>query len=186
MRAVGWTIDSIYGWTTRRGAKEEMAWGPVELCCVLQLLLLLSGGCWAYSVVEGVPGSLGAEEARHYTVDVNGLLVGEPNPLPLSPFLPPTPPSPSVALLTEEGDADLYASTVAEKPDYRDSQYGSCSCGLDLVVIPTSNGAEGGAHQKVYLSVVGHSRHEVSQYKLYIIAPTKDDITKYQVCIITR
>ena len=105
------------------------------------------------------------------------LHLSQPVTHPPSPTCPPS--SLLVALLTEEGDADLYASTVAEKPDFRDLS--SCLCGLDLIVIATSKGA--GTHEKVYLSVVGHGRHEVSRYRLFIIAPTKNDIAKYQVCV---
>ena len=82
-----------------------------------------------------------------------------------------------MALLTEEGDADLYASTVTKQPDDHDYQLSSCSCGLDLIVMTT----EGAESQRVYLSVVGHSRHAKSSYKLAIISPSNDDITQYQV-----
>ena len=44
--------------------------------------------------------------------------------------------------------------------------------------MPTTKGAE---PQRVYMSVVGHSRHAESLYKLVVIAPTADDISKYQV-----
>ena len=84
----------------------------------------------------------------------------------------------SVALLTEEGDTDLYVSTVTKEPNYLDYQYYSASCGLDLVVVPTSKGAES---QRVYLSVVGHSHHAESQYKLAIITASFQDISKFQV-----
>ena len=85
-------------------------------------------------------------------------------------------------LLTEEGDADLYASLVAKEPDHSNSAFSSYSCGLDLIVVPTSKTAE---TQHVYLSVVGHNRYEVSHYKLLIITPSNDDITKYQVSLAT-
>ena len=86
----------------------------------------------------------------------------------------------SAVLLTDEGDADLYASLVTKKPDHSDSLISSYSCGLDLIVVPTSNTAE---VQPVYLSVVGHSRYEISRYRLMIITPGNDDITKYQVSL---
>lgn len=90
----------------------------------------------------------------------------------MSLFLP-------VALITVEGDADLYASTDVKEPAHSDSQFSSSSYGLDLVVVPSSK--EQSHSQRVYLSVVGHGRHEMSQYKMFIITPSNEDIMKYQV-----
>ena len=86
-------------------------------------------------------------------------------------------------LLTDEGDADLYASTVTKQHDHSDNQYSSYSCGLDLIVMPTSTPAQS---QQVHVTVVGHGRHEVSRYKLVIISPSYDDINKYQVRVTQR
>lgn len=86
---------------------------------------------------------------------------------------------PPVALVTQEGDADLYASVDVKDPGYGNSQFSSSSCGLDLIVVPWKDESRDSRH--IYLSVVGHGRHQESQYKLYVITPANDDITKYQV-----
>ena len=95
------------------------------------------------------------------------------------PLLPPSIfSSLPVALLTEEGDADLYASTETQTPSYSDNMLYSASCGLDLIVMAAREGVES---QRVYISVVGHSHHAESRYKLAIISTTPQDIAKYQV-----
>ena len=83
--------------------------------------------------------------------------------------------------MTDQGDADLYASTSTKTPDHADYQFSSTSCGLDIVVMPTTMGVES---HRVYVSVVGHCRHEVSHYRLVIVSPHHDDISKYQVLYI--
>lgn len=83
-----------------------------------------------------------------------------------------------VVLVTEEGDADLYASIDVKEPGYGSSQFSSCTCGLDLIVVPSREEVHS---QRTYLSVVGHSRHRESRYKMFIIAPSNEDIAKYQV-----
>ena len=153
-----------------------MAPAVVVLSRVLQFMLVfLPGVCWTYEVVQSVEGSVAADETKHYTVDVVGVVVGKNQSLALAVDHHTSLP---VALLTDEGDADLYASTVVKEPDYSNSQSSSCSCGLDLIVLATSKGVES---EHVYLSVVGHAWHERSHYKLAIIAPSKNDITNYQV-----
>lgn len=85
-----------------------------------------------------------------------------------------------VALVTQEGDADLYASIDMKDPGYGNGQFSSSSCGLDLIVVPWKDESRDSHH--IYLSVVGHGRHQESQYKMFVITPANDDITKYQVC----
>ena len=87
---------------------------------------------------------------------------------------------PPVAVVTHKGDADLYASIDVKDPGYGNSQFSSSSCGMDLIVVPWKEESRDSQH--VYLSVVGHGRHQESQYKMFVITPANDDITKYQVC----
>ena len=81
-----------------------------------------------------------------------------------------------MALLSLEGDADMYASTADRQPSYESYEYGAATCGLDLLVLPAQR-----ANRKVYLGVHGHIRHENTSYQLYIILPDQEDIRRYQV-----
>lgn len=160
-----------------------MAARSLGLWRLFQLILpLLPAVCWAYEVFDIVEGKLAAEEANHYTVDARGVLVGIQIhwvlyclchvELVWNCVLP-------VALVTEEGDADIYASIDVKEPGHGNSQFSSCTCGFDLVVVPSRK--EEVHLQRVYLSVVGHTRHEESRYKMFIIAPANEDLAKYQV-----
>lgn len=124
---------------------------------VLLFASLVANGL-SYEVVDEVEGILTAEETKHYNVESSEVLV--------------------VALLSYEGDADLYISRVSPEPNYSNYQFSSSSCGLDLVVVPTSKGA---GSQTVYMSVVGDGRYKESSYSLVIISPSSHDIDKYQV-----
>ena len=106
----------------------------------------------------------------HYTDAVMSV-----QPLSLSLHVPCPP---TVALISEKGDADIYASTEVKEPDYTNSQFSSSSCGLDLLVVPSSSKA---GSQRIHIVVVGHSRHAESTYRMFIITPAEEDIRKYQV-----
>ena len=81
-----------------------------------------------------------------------------------------------MALLSVEGDADIYASTTNRQPSHDSYEFGVASCGLDLLVLPAQR-----ANKKVYLGVHGHIRHPNTTYLLFVILPDQEDIRRYQV-----
>lgn len=119
-------------------------------------LALLATCCHGYRVSEKVLDEVTAGEARYYSVDTPGLVI--------------------VALLSVEGDADIYASTTNRQPSHDSYEFGVASCGLDLLVLPAQR-----ANKKVYLGVHGHIRHPNTTYLLFVILPDQEDIRRYQV-----
>ena len=109
----------------------------------------------------------------HYT---DAVMSVQPPSLSLSLHVPCPP---TVALISEKGDADIYASTEVKEPDYTNSQFSSSSCGLDLLVVDPPSSKAGS--QRIHIVVVGHSRHAESTYRMFIITPADEDIRKYQV-----
>ena len=95
---------------------------------------------------------------RYYSIDAPGMMI--------------------VALLSLEGDADIYGSTSDKQPSYDSYEYMATSCGLDILVLPPDR-----AGRRVYIGVYGHVRHENTTYQLYIILPSDEDIRRYQVTL---
>lgn len=88
---------------------------------------------------------------------------------------------PTVALISDEGDADMYASTAAKEPSSEDSEFSSTSCGLDLMVVPPAGRTKPARSRRVSIGVMSQGWHEKTRYRLFIITPSTDDIKKYQV-----
>ena len=124
----------------------------VLLACFVSLLPRCS---WEYDLREEVTGQVSAGDARFYNIDAQQSVV--------------------VALLSEEGDADIYASTSIQEPSSESYDYSSVSCGMDVIVIPLQN------PEKVHIAVCGHVRYESTSYRLYLITPSEEDIRRYQV-----
>ncbi|KAK2583993.1 hypothetical protein KPH14_006453 [Odynerus spinipes] len=81
-----------------------------------------------------------------------------------------------IQLISQSGDADLYASHTTTKPTYEPDHYSlqSTTCGEDIILIPDS------FKRPVSIGVYGHPSHELSRYTLlvYEVAVT-DENTSY-------
>ncbi len=130
---------------------------PLPLPLLLFFLLLLACPLSGYRLVDKVQDRLMAEEGRVYVIETSRHLV--------------------VAMVSDEGDADMYVSTTHKKPSFDKYEYSSTSCGLDVLVVPTSDGIR----KKVYVGVYGHVRYENTSYQLYILEPEEVDVRRYQV-----
>lgn len=83
-----------------------------------------------------------------------------------------------MVLISEFGDADLYASPtkINPKPSSDNHETNSASCGLDMLSLIMSPSL-----QKYSLGVYGHVRYEESKFSLYCVEPSEEDIRSYQV-----
>ena len=75
----------------------------------------------------------------------------------------------------------MYASTTTREPSSEDSEFSSTSCGLDLMVVPLADRTKAARSRQVNIGVVSQGWHQQTHYRLFIIAPSADDIKKYQV-----
>lgn len=126
--------------------------------CVLFLSLLKLG--WSYEAFQfsHSPVQVAGGEAVYYQVDVWDTVL--------------------LVLFSDSGDADLYASFKNSQPSSDDYDFLSSSCGLDVMVIPKDRNT---GSVKVYIMVLGHLRYENSTFRLYAIAPSAEDVQRYQV-----
>lgn len=80
-----------------------------------------------------------------------------------------------IQLISQTGDADLYASHTITKPTYEPDHYNlqSTTCGEDIIVIPDS------FKRPVSIGVYGHPSHDLSKYTLlvYEVITTDEDTT---------
>ena len=129
---------------------------PPHYLVSVALLFSLPLACSSFEVSSSTSEKLVAGEAHYYTIDASGYVF--------------------VALISDEGDVDMFLSGSTRTPSAHDYEESSTSCGLDLVVIPANRPV-----QTVNLGVHAHIHHEVSRYRLYLIQPSKDDILRYQV-----
>ena len=85
-----------------------------------------------------------------------------------------------IALISDSGDADMYASLTKKNshPSPDDYDYTSASCGLDSMVLDTSKD-----RPRMTVGVYGHVRYEETAYRLYVISPSEEDIRRYQVSV---
>ena len=127
-------------------------WRAVLFSCFFSLLPLCS---WEYELIDEITGEISAGEARHYTIDARQSVI--------------------VAVLSLEGDADIYSSLSVQDPSSENYDYSSVSCGMDVMVIPVEKPA------KVHVAVCGHVRYETTSFRLYLITPSKEDFRRYQV-----
>ncbi len=124
----------------------------------LLLLLLLPRPLCGYHLIDEVRGGVAAEESRFYALESSQNLV--------------------VVLVSDEGDADMYASTTHKHPSFDENEYSSTSCGLDMLVVPATIG---GTRRKVHIGVHGHIRHANTSYRLFVFEPSEEDVKRYQV-----
>ena len=103
---------------------------------------------------------VGAGEVRFYTVESRQPVI--------------------IALISDSGDADMYASSTSKNshPSPEDYDYTSASCGLDVIVLGTTK-----EQSKMTIGVYGHVRYDETVYRLYVISPSEEDIKRYQVCV---
>lgn len=112
----------------------------------------------SFTITESLSNSVSAGNVIHYTLASTSAVV--------------------VVLVSNEGDADLYASPthINSKPTSDDHEIGSTSCGLDILPLIMSRDVG-----KYTLGVYGHVRYEQSSFSLYVIEPSEEDIRNYQV-----
>ena len=124
------------------------------------LLLIFLRTVTSFEVQNMLADQIGGGEARFYTVESKELVI--------------------IALISDSGDADMYASTTSKNshPSPEDYEFMSTSCGLDVMVLDTSRDKS-----KMTVGVYGHVRYDKSSYRVYIISPSQEDIKRYQVCI---
>ncbi|XP_046141327.1 UPF0669 protein C6orf120 homolog [Osmia bicornis bicornis] len=81
-----------------------------------------------------------------------------------------------ITLISETGDADLYASQTTTKPTYEPDQYclQSATCGEDTILIPDS------FRRPVSIGVYGHPSHEISKYILLVYETTDIEDISYE------
>lgn len=101
---------------------------------------------------------IGAGEVRFYTVESRDPVI--------------------MALISDAGDADMYASLTSKNshPSPEDYDYSSTSCGLDSTVLDMNKD-----RSKMTVGVYGHVRYDETAYRLYVISPSDEDIKRYQV-----
>ena len=110
-----------------------------------------------YVVTEHTQGQVAGGSANYYST------------------VPPPPGLIIILLVTDAGDADLYVarSSTTTHPSNDLYEFTSASFGVETVVVSTS--------EKVSIGVFGHVRHDNTSYRLYIVVPQKEDISRYQV-----
>lgn len=129
-----------------------------RLLLPLLLILSLAMTTLSYQVTDAVSGTVTGGDVAFYQVTSTNPVV--------------------VVLISEEGDADLYASPthVNSKPSSENHEINSASCGMDmlsLIMKPSLN--------KYSLGVYGHVRYDQSRFSLFFIEPSQEDIRSYQV-----
>ena len=122
------------------------------------LLFLLLRTVTPFEVQNMLSDRIGAGEVRFYTVESKDPVI--------------------MALVSDAGDADVYASLTSKNshPSPDDYDYSSASCGLDATVLDMSKD-----QSKVTVGVYGHIRYDETTYRLYVISPSEEDIKRYQV-----
>ncbi|CAL7944606.1 unnamed protein product [Xylocopa violacea] len=81
-----------------------------------------------------------------------------------------------IVLISEFGDADLYASQTTTKPTYEPDHYclQSATCGEDIILIPDN------FKRPVSIGVYGHPSHENSRYILLVYQTTDTEHVSYE------
>jgi hypothetical protein len=124
------------------------------------LLFLLLRIVASFEVQNVLSDHVGAGEVRFYTVDSRDPVI--------------------IALISDSGDADMYASPTSKNshPSPDDYDYSSASCGLDSTVLDMSKD-----QSRMTVGVYGHLRYDETAYRLYVISPSEEDIKRYQVSV---
>jgi len=114
-------------------------------------LLLLIGLVGADYVGQTVTGDVAEGNYTYYSLRQNGKVRLELN--------------------TISGDADLYVSSLNERPSYHNDEYEllSATCGEDLVTITAD------IPRPVHIAVYGHPRHSSSEYILDVIVVEEEE-----------
>ncbi len=131
------------------------------LSAILQSLLLISSfvtTALSFYVTKAYSGAVPGGEVAFYQVTSMNPVV--------------------VVLISEQGDADLYASPthINPKPSSDSHEISSVSCGMDMLSLIMSPSL-----RKYSLGVYGHVRYDESTFSLYFVEPDEDDIRSYQV-----
>lgn len=112
----------------------------------------------SFVITESLSESVSAGDVIHYTLASSNPVV--------------------VAVISNVGDVDLYASPthINSNPNSDDYEISSTSCGLDILPLIMNQEI-----RKYTLGVYGHVRYEESKFSLFVIEPSEDDIKTYQV-----
>ena len=127
---------------------------------LVALFSILLENVTSFEVQNMLTDEIGAGDVRFYTVESKEPVI--------------------IALISDSGDADMYAAPTYTNshPSPHDYDYMSSSCGLDVIVLDTTR-----AKSKMTVGVYGHIRYDETVYRLYVIAPSEEDIRRYQVCV---
>lgn len=112
----------------------------------------------SFVITESLSESVSAGDVIHYTLASSNPVV--------------------VAVISNVGDVDLYASPthINSNPNSDDYEISSTSCGLDILPLIMNQEI-----RKYTLGVYGHVRYEESKFSLFVIEPSEEDIKTYQV-----
>ena len=129
----------------------------MENYCLHVLLVLFSfySPSLPYVLLDSQTSTVNGGDVQHYTIRFDQVMI--------------------VCLISDIGDADMFASTVTNSPDSEDYEYSSTSTGIDIITVPYIR------ISSLSLGIHGHVRYNKTKYRLYIIAPSKRDYMDYQV-----
>ncbi len=122
---------------------------------VFLILLLFYNPSLPYVLLDSQDTTIEGGTHRYYTIKFDQVII--------------------VCLISDIGDADMFASTVTTSPDSDDYEYASTSTGIDVITIPHTG------ESSLSLAIQGHSRYTQSKYRLYVLAPSERDYMDYQV-----
>ena len=113
-----------------------------------------------YIITESISDTISAGAINHYTIES------------MHPII--------VAVISEEGDTDIYASPTHKntKPSSENYEVISASCGMEVLLLVMNSEV-----RKYTVGLYGHIRYTKSKYKLVVIEPNEEDIKRYQVCV---
>jgi len=125
---------------------------------LLPVLFAALPKCRCYTVIDSTSDTIVANDVIYFTIESKRPII--------------------VALISTDGDVDLYASPTSKNPTPSgvDYDFSSTSCGLDLLLLPLTQ-----EKSKFSLGLFGHIRYDRSAYELYVIEPNVEDFQRYQV-----
>ena len=131
---------------------------PVRWATSFLLFSSLLPSILPYEISESLSGYVSAGEITYFTIESQ------------KPIF--------VVLISQEGDADLYASPTYKnsKPSSDNHELSSVSCGLDILPMMMDNQV-----RKYTVGVHGHVRYDKSVFNLFIIESRDEDLRRYQV-----
>ena len=140
-----------------------MIFQPSTLYLYLLILLLIIRlpKCTCYTITESISDTVSSGDVTFYTVESTHPII--------------------VALISDDGDTDIYASPTHKnaKPSSENYEVSSTMCDTEILVLMMNRET-----RKYTLGLYGHVRYDQSKYRLFIIEPSTEDIRHYQVSIL--